>query len=275
MDLAAETDSLATVVTFDPHPQEVVAGDIVPLITTLRERVDLLGDAGIQRVVVVPFNEPFSRLAPEDFIERVLYGEIGCREVVVGYDHVFGRGRKGDTHLLQELASRLQFGVHEMEARTTDHTPVSSSVIRRMLLTEGDVGEVAELLGRPYTVSGEVIKGDGRGRVLGYPTANLHVGNRRKVIPHRGVYAVRVTLAGEAAVYSGMMNIGFRPTFDGAGLRIEVHVFGLDRDLYGVRLQAEFVERVRDERKFEAVEDLRSQLKEDEARCRRALASVS
>ncbi|MDX1740161.1 MAG: riboflavin kinase, partial [Rhodothermales bacterium] len=116
---------------------------------------------------------------------------------------------------------------------------------------------------------------DGRGKVIGYPTANMAVGNRRKVIPLRGVYAVRITIAAEAATYSGMMNIGFRPTFDGAGLRLEVHVFGLNRNLYGDRLQIEFVERIRDERKFESVDQLKAQLKEDEERCRRSLARVS
>lgn len=272
---AQAADALATVVTFDPHPQEIVAGDSVPLLTTLRERINLLQDAGIERVVIVPFDNAFSRLDPEDFIERVLHQDIGCREIVIGYDHGFGQGRRGGVRLLKELAARLRFDVHEMEARTTDHTPVSSSVIRRLLLVDGDVVAAAELLGRPYAISGEVIRGDGRGKVIGYPTANILIGNRRKVIPTRGVYAVRVTLAGEASVYSGMMNIGFRPTFDGAGLRLEVHIFGLDRDLYGVRLQAEFVERVRDERKFDSVEALKAQLKDDEARCRRALASVS
>jgi riboflavin kinase/FMN adenylyltransferase len=272
---AVETDSLPAVVTFDPHPQEVVAGEIVPLLTTQRERIDLLSGVGISRVIVVRFDEAFSRLAPDEFVEQILFGRIGCREVVLGYDHGFGRGRSGDVGMLRKLAAKLGFEVHEMEARTTDHTPISSSQIRKMLMVEGDVQGVRGLLGRPYSVSGEVIKGDGRGKVIGYPTANIAVGNRRKIIPLRGVYAVRVTVAAEAATHSGMMNIGFRPTFDGAGLRLEVHVFGLDRNLYGDRLQIEFVERIRDERKFDNVEDLKSQLKQDEERCRHALTGVS
>jgi len=272
---ASSTKSSPTVVTFDPHPQEIVAGELVPLLTTLRERIDLLRTVGIERVVVIPFDHDFSRVSPEEFIDRVLFGDIGCREIVVGYDHGFGHGRRGDVEMLMRQADRLGFRVHRMEAKTTDHTPVSSSDIRRMLLVEGDVRGASGLLGRPYSISGEVTKGDGRGKVVGYPTANIKVGNRRKVIPLRGVYAVRVSFENDAEIRPAMMNIGFRPTFDGVGLRVEVHVFDLQDDLYGLRIQAEFVERVRDERKFDTVDALRAQLKDDEARCRRALSSVT
>ncbi len=272
---AEAIDGVSTVVTFDPHPKEVVSGEIVPLLTTVRERTRLLGEAGIDRTVVVSFDAAFSKLSPEAFVREVLVRRIGVTELVIGYDHGFGSGRRGDVALLRTLAPELGFGVHEMEARITDHTPVSSSTIREALVVRGDVQGVIEMLGRRYSLSGEVIKGDGRGRLIGYPTANLLTGVRRKLVPQRGVYAVMARIDNGSDWLGGMMNIGFRPTFDGAGLRLEVHLLDVDRALYGSTLQLEFVERIRDERKFEGVDALRAQLKEDEVRCRRALSISS
>ncbi len=272
---AEAIDGVSTVVTFDPHPKEVVSGEIVPLLTTVRERTRLLGEAGIDRTVVVSFDAAFSKLSPEAFVREVLVRRIGVTELVIGYDHGFGSGRRGDVALLRTLAPELGFGVHEMEARITDHTPVSSSTIREALVVRGDVQGVIEMLGRRYSLSGEVIKGDGRGRLIEYPTANLLTGVRRKLVPQRGVYAVMARIDNGSDWLGGMMNIGFRPTFDGAGLRLEVHLLDVDRALYGSTLQLEFVERIRDERKFEGVDALRAQLKEDEVRCRRALSISS
>ncbi len=275
LDRSSAVSGFSTLVTFNPHPREIVSGDIVPLLTTLNERIELIRQTGLDRVVVIPFDDEFARLSPEQFVKDVLCERIGMRELVIGYDHGFGKGRKGDIALLRTLAEDLGFSVIELSARMTDHTPISSSAIRQMLHMDGDVEGAALLLGRPYSVSGEVVKGDGRGRLIGFPTANISLGNRRKLVPQRGVYAVRVIIEDSATPFDAMMNIGFRPTFDGAGMRLEVHVFDMDRTLYGQSLQVEFVERIRDERKFDGMESLKEQLKEDELRCRRALTSVS
>jgi riboflavin kinase/FMN adenylyltransferase len=275
LDRSSVVSGFSTLVTFNPHPREIVSGDIVPLLTTLNERIELIRKTGLDRVVVIPFDDEFARLSPEQFVKDVLCERIGMRELVIGYDHGFGKGRRGDIALLRTLAEDLGFSVIELSARKTDHTPISSSAIRQMLHVDGDVEGAALLLGRPYSVSGEVVKGDGRGRVIGYPTANISLGNRRKLVPQRGVYAVRVIIEDSAPPFDAMMNIGFRPTFDGAGMRLEVHVFDMDRTLYGQSLQVEFVERIRDEVKFDGMESLTEQLKEDELRCRRALTIVS
>ncbi|MDX1428823.1 MAG: bifunctional riboflavin kinase/FAD synthetase [Rhodothermales bacterium] len=272
---AAVTTSVPTVVTFDPHPREVTSGEIVPLITTIPERIDLLAELGIARVVVIPFDGDFASIPAETYVRSVLFDSIGMREIVVGHDHAFGKGRAGDKNLLQELAGRHGFTVTELPPALNNESVISSSSIRNMLLLEGDVQRAAELLGRPYSISGTVVSGDGRGGTIGFPTANVSVGHSRKIVPLRGVYAVRVRIDGELDRLDGMMNIGFRPTFDGSGLRVEVHLFDFDDNLYGRGLQIEFVKRIREERKFDGVEGLREQLKRDRERCTAVLTGVS
>ncbi len=272
---AQQTDGVATVVTFDPHPQEVVGGGIVPLLTTVSERVELLEAAGIQRVVVVRFDKQFAARPAETYVREDLYEAIGLQEIVVGHDHGFGKGRKGDRALLDRMARALDFKVSELSVRKSNDTTISSSNIRESLVARGDVEAAARLLGRRYTLSGSVVKGDGRGKGIGFPTANIAVGHTRKIVPLRGVYAVAVQLEGDGALFGGMANIGFRPTFDGSTLRIEVHVFDLKRELYGEWIQLEFVKRIRDERKFGGIEPLREQLYEDRARCSDALAAIT
>lgn len=268
---AAKADGTSVVVTFDPHPREVVRGEPVPLLTTIGERAELLERFGIDRYVVIPFTQAFSQLSAEDFVRDVLLKRIGLQEIVVGYDHGFGRGRKGDHAMLQALGEAEGFRVDIIPAQLSEDQVISSTEVRR-LLQAGDVREAAVLLGRPYAVQGLVIEGDRRGRTIGFPTANLRLSDARKVLPAYGVYAVRVGVPGRAEAVAGMMNIGMRPTFDGAEERLEVHLLDFDGHLYDLELWVDFVERLREERRFDSVDALVRQLSEDRRRCRAALA---
>ncbi len=262
------------VVTFDPHPQQVVhsrPGD-VRLLTTIDERLALLNHEGVDAVVVVPFTREFSETPAERFIEDVLVGRIGATCVVVGHDHGFGRGRAGDLELLERLGATHGFGVVPLDPLLLDGAPISSTRIRRAL-DAGDAAEAARLLGHPYLLHGTVVEGDKRGRMIGVPTANVEPSSPAKLIPANGVYAVRVALNGDT--WGGMMNIGMRPTVVEHGAQtIEVHLFGFAGDLYGRTLAVSVVARIRDERKFASLDELKGQLARDRADAERVLAAT-
>ncbi|RMH66585.1 MAG: bifunctional riboflavin kinase/FAD synthetase [Bacteroidetes bacterium] len=263
----------SVVVSFDPHPREVVRGEAVPLLTTIDERAELCEQLGLDRFIVIPFTHAFSRLGAAEFVEQILVGRIGMQEVVVGYDHGFGHNREGGHALLEDLGRRLGFAVHVIPAQIVEQEVVSSTEIRRAL-EAGNVRTAAALLGRRYSFDGIVVEGDRRGRTIGFPTANLRPTHPRKILPRPGVYAVRVRLP-EGGWWGGMMNLGQRPTFDGTGLRPEVHLFEFEGDLYGRQLRVEFVERLRDERRFASLEGLVEQLSRDRVRSLDVLDTVS
>ena len=272
---AQQQQGRSVVVSFDPHPREVLTGNQLGLLSTIDERAQLLENLGLDRFIVLPFTKDFSRLSPDEFVLQILVERIGLQEIVVGHDHGFGRGRQGNVELLQTLGAQHDFSVDVIPAQAVDHQVVSSSAIRQALIEDGDVGRARQMLGRPYALTGTVIHGDGRGHSIGYPTANIEVEHPRKVIPKRGVYAVQVSLRGEEGRYGGMMNIGYRPTFDGGNtLHLEVHLFDFDRTIYGQPLQITYVERLRDEQKFGSVDELIAQLSDDEQRARRVLAAL-
>ena len=273
-----------TVVTFSPHPREVITGERVPLLTTLDERADLLEGLGVERFVVLPFSRALSQLYAEAYVEDVLLGQVGMREIVVGYDHRFGRGRAGNRETLERIGETRGFTVDVIPEQIygagegvagdgpSRGVTISSSTVRRLLLDDGDARGAADLLGRPYRLSGPVVKGDQRGRTIGYPTANVQPSDPAKLVPRTGVYAVRATLR-DGAVVDGMMNVGVRPTFEAGGRRtVEVHLFGFSGDLYGQTLAVDVVARLRDEQKFAGVEALVVQLREDAGHARAALA---
>lgn len=265
---AEEQSGTSTLISFDPHPRAVVHGEEIPLLTTVGERADLLEDLGLDRFVVVPFTRQFAQLSPDEYVQEVLVDRVGIREITVGYDHRFGKGRSGDVDLLRELGDQHGFAVDVIPPQEVDHDVVSSSTIRRKLREDGDVAGAADLLGRFYRLEGVVARGEGRGRQLGYPTANLALVDARKLVPKRGVYATRITLP-DGEQRTGMMNIGRRPTFDEMDVTVEVHLLDFDGDLYGERLSVQFLQRLRDEQKFESAEALAVQLSEDEQHCRR------
>ena len=280
---ARAVGGVPTVVTFDPHPREVLTGVPVPLLTTLDERADLLEALGVERFVVVPFSRDLSLLEPEDYVADVLVSRVGMREIVIGYDHRFGRKARGDRALLERLGAEHGFTIDVIPEQVEGDVTVSSTEVRRLLAGVGDAARAGVLLGRPYRITGAVVRGDGRGRTIGYPTANLQPASDRKLVPAVGVYAVRVALPGGGgaapdgappAGAGGMMNVGRRPTFETDGaVQAEVHLFDVDRDLYGRTLTVDVVARLRGERRFDGVEGLVAQLGRDREAALAALAA--
>ncbi len=268
---ARERGAPALVVTFDPHPRTVVRGESVPLLTTVEERAALLDERGIAHTLVLPFTPEFAALPAADFVRQVLVDKLRVGEVVIGYDHGFGRRREGNADLLRRLGPELGFAVDVIPAHLVARHAVSSSQIRALLQT-GDVAQAAALLGRPYRLSGTVVEGDRRGRLIGFPTANIEP-PPEKLVPLAGVYAVRVQVEGQA--WPAMMNIGTRPTFNGVEQRVEAHLLGFSGDLYGKPLSVEFIARLRDEQRFSGIDALRKQLEDDAARCSAWLGSVA
>ncbi|MFB6097601.1 MAG: bifunctional riboflavin kinase/FAD synthetase [Salinibacter sp.] len=271
---ADEQSGPSSLVSFDPHPRSVVHGEEIPLLTTVGERAKLLEELGLDRFVVVPFSMEFAQLGPEEYVEEVLVDRIGLQEITVGYDHRFGKDRAGDVDLLRELGPQYGFEVDVIPPQEVDHDVVSSSSIRTLLQEEGAVERANERLGRPYRLDGVVARGEGRGRKLGYPTANLGLRDARKLVPKRGVYATIVTLP-NGQRRGGMMNIGRRPTFDEMDVTVEVHLLDFEGDLYGERLSVQFLQRLRDEQKFETADALAAQLSEDERRCKDVVGAMA
>ena len=265
----------SVVVTFDPHPKEVVASarGAVQLLSTLDERITLLSGLHVDLLLVIPFTFEFSRMSARDFYAAYIDGRVGVSEVVVGYDHTFGRDREAGTKDLMALGRDLDFSVFAVHPMTVDGEPISSTRIRRSLAA-GDVERAERMLGYPYSMTGTVVTGDGRGRTLGFPTANLNPLVARKQIPGNGVYLVSV--AGAGIQRYGIMNIGVRPTVsDGTAHVIEVHMFDFSRDIYGERLEVSFLRRLRDERKFASVAELTEQLGRDRDHARHLISSLS
>jgi len=253
----------STVVTFDPHPKLVVGSKDEPeirLLTTIDEKIEVLQSVGLDRVIVINFTKEFSRQSSTEFVENLLYDKIGFQEFVIGYDHAFGKDREGTIATLSAMQARLGFGLTELSAFSTDDMIISSTRIRS-LLREGDIRKANRALGRNYKISGEVVPGKGRGKKMAFPTANVRLDNPNKLIPADGVYAVWVTV--DSHVHTGMMNIGRRPTFSSDVHTVEVHLIDFDKDIYGKPIRIEFVERIRNEQKFDNVEELIHQLKKD------------
>jgi riboflavin kinase/FMN adenylyltransferase len=255
--------------TFDPHPAEVLQPGRAPLpITTLEERLALIAATGVALTVVIPFTEALAAMEPEAFVTDVLAGRLGAREVVVGFNHRFGRGARGDAGLLREAGARVGLRAEIVPPLDVEGMPVSSSTIRASL-QRGDLATAERLLGRPYFVAGRIVEGAGRGRTLGVPTAN--VATDRQLLAPPGVYACR-TRVGDT-IYGAVVNAGVRPTFGEQVFTVEAHLLDFSGDLYGRRVQLDFVARLREEKKFAGVEALRTQIAEDIARARRALGA--
>ena len=271
---ARQRDGVSTVVSFDPHPREVVHGESVPLLTTIDERAMLLEQYGLERFVVIPFTQAFAQLRPEAYVEEILLRRVGLKEIVIGYDHRFGRNREGDRDLLERMGMAHGFTVDVIPPQEVDHDIVSSSTIRELLLEDGDVQRATDMLGHPYALQGIVEEGEGRGRKLGYPTANIAVNDERKLIPDIGVYATRVRIGDTQPTYGGMMNIGRRPTFEDMNVTVEVHLLGFEGSIYGETLHVEFLQRLRDEQKFGSADALVAQLSRDEEHCRTVLNAM-
>lgn len=275
MKAEAETIGGETVIiTFHPHPREVVGLDKTPvfLLNTLDEKRALLASTGIDHLVVIPFTPDFAQLSAEDYITKFLVQHFHPHTIIIGYDHRFGNNRKGDYRLLEEKAAEYHYQVKEIPELMLSEITVSSTRIREALL-QGRISVANELLGYPYFFSGTVIKGNQLGRTIGYPTANLFIADARKLIPGNGVYAVQVLLENTGhTLLQGMMNIGVRPTVNGTQRSIEVNLFDFDADIYGEILTIYLHEKLRDEVKFNGLEELKSQLAKDKVQ---AIAALS
>ena len=249
------------VVTFDPHPQLVVGRKPpLPILTPTDLKLELLSQFDIDAVLVLPFTEGFSRIEAESFVKATYVDALDIQEIVAGYSHNFGRHGRGDRSLLQRLSTRHGFAVHVVQPIHMEGSTVNSSRIRAVL-SAGAINEAERLLGHPYAIAGAVVRGEGRGSALRFPTANLETHDPHALIPKRGVYAVRVGL-GER-VLNGVMNIGVRPTFGRDVEHCEVHILDFEGDLYNQSIRVEFVERIRDEKKFATVEALKDQISKD------------
>jgi riboflavin kinase / FMN adenylyltransferase len=276
MQAEAETWGLETLVaSFHPHPREVLTSECKLLLSPVEERSVLLAAYGVQHHALIPFNVELSQMEPEDFVTSILVDQFRVKKLIVGYDHRFGRNRRGDVALLRRMGKESDFGVIECDEVVMDSETISSSGIRT-LLSEGSVGRASAFLGRRYGLIGTVVRGAGRGKGIGIPTANIEVHPSNKLIPKNGVYAVRAEIESNGKMLGGMMNIGSRPTFELSGpVRLEVNLFDFDGDLYDREVRVEFVERVRDERKFGSVSDLIEQLNADRLRCNGLLSAIS
>jgi riboflavin kinase/FMN adenylyltransferase len=261
---ARESGRASVLVTFDPHPLEVVNPDAAPpLLTTGPERLEILAQSPLDYVIILRFDRRLAGLTPEGFVREILIERCAVRELVIGHDHGFGRDRSGDVDTLRRLGARLGFAVDVVDPVDFGGQPVSSSRIRRAV-AGGDLTSAAAMLGRPYGVVGPVGRGEQRGRRLGVPTINLSELSPRKLLPPDGIYAVRVEWRGGHA--GGMMHQGPRPTFQDGRRILEAHIFDFDGDLYGEWVRIEWVERLRDVERFESVEQLKQQMHDDRTR---------
>ena len=264
----------SVVVTFDPHPKEVVGSPnaSVRLLSTIEERRSLLGRLHIDVLYIINFTYEFSRLSSREFYERYIVRGVGASEVVVGYDHMFGRDREAGIEELVRMGQEFNFSVFAVHPFKIDGETVSSSVIRRAL-TAGDIERAQRMLGYPYAIDGVIITGDGRGKTIGYPTANIRPSSEKKIVPGNGVYLVAVQVLGRELF--GMMNIGTRPTVTtNGGQTLEVHIFDLTEDLYGEAIAVRLLKRLRDEKKFASVSELIDQLGRDKENSMRYIAEV-
>ena len=252
---------VAAVLTFFPHPRMVLQKDTdLKLLNTIEEKERILEDLGIDYLIIQPFTKTFSRLSATAFVRDVLVNALHTKKVIIGYDHRFGRNRNANINDLIAFGNALDFEVEEIPAQEIEAVAVSSTKIRNALL-EGDVATANSYLGYDYMLTGQVVKGKGLGKELGFPTANLRIPESYKLIPKNGVYAVRSKLGGK--VVSGMMNIGVNPTVDGREQSIEIHFFDFEEDLYDQTIQVDILDWIREEQKFNSLEELKEQLGRD------------
>ena len=261
---ATAIDGTAVLITFYPHPKQVVSLQKGPLyiINTPEEKYDLLHRKGIEHIVVVPFDTAFAEQTATSYIKDFLADKFHPHTIIIGYDHRFGNNREGDYHLLEQEAETYNFKVKEIPEHVLKNITVSSTKIRASLL-QGDLETATAYLGYSYFFSGKVILGNQLGRTLGFPTANLQVQNEQKLIPANGVYAVKIAIKGRDDHFTGMMNIGVRPTVDGSTRVIEVNIFDFDEMIYDSTLTITLVKYLRREIKFVGLDELKAQLIKD------------
>jgi riboflavin kinase/FMN adenylyltransferase len=263
LELAKSKNSRSLVITFEPHPQEVLRSKApdIKLLSTTDEKLEQFEKLGIQNVFIIKFTAEFSKTKARDFYEKYIYAKIGISDLVIGYNHLFGRNREGGYETLKELGKQFDFQIHRVGEVIVDWIAVNSTKIRHFL-QEGYIEKANMLLGYEYAFGGVVVEGDRNGKNLGYPTVNIVGDASNKVIPKDGVYCVRVNVTDKT--YYGMMNIGYKPTLT-AGLEkiMEVHIFDFNDDIYGEKIKISFLKRLRAEIKFSSKDELVKQLDRD------------
>jgi riboflavin kinase / FMN adenylyltransferase len=272
-EVAEKSNGETVVITFWPHPRLILKPEdsTLKLLNTFEEKAELLKQQGIQHLLRIPFTKEFSQITSQEFITNILVKIIGTKKLVIGYDHRFGNNREGSFEQLKISGPAYGFDVEEIERQDVDHVTVSSSKIRKAL-EAGDLETATHLLGRPYSISGQVVRGDKLGRVLGYPTANIDLDSRLKLIPADGIYAV--TVQHEHSIFKGMLYIGNRPTVNGTKRAIEVNIFDFNKEIYGETLTVYFHQLIRSDSKFQDLEALKIQLHQDKVDTLRVLSGL-
>lgn len=266
---AAARAGRSVLVTFDPHPLQIVRPEAAPkMLTTMEEKKSVLATSRLDYAVFLAFTPQLREYSPRRFVTEILLGGLGMSELVIGYDHGFGRGRSGDVNTLRDIGAECGFAVDVVEAVHAGDAAISSSSIRRAL-AEGRLADANRGLGRPYPITGTVVPGDGRGRELGFPTANLRVHGADKLVPAEGIYACHATVP--AGRFMGALHIGPRPTFPGADAAVEVFLLDFDGELYGCGIRLELIERLRPVAGFATPAELVQQMRQDVARTREVL----
>lgn len=262
-EVARNNHGETVLITYWPHPRLVLYPEQtdLQLLNTFEEKAELLRKEGIDHLLRIPFTKEFASTSSESFIRNLLVEKIGTKKLVIGYDHRFGKNREGSFEHLKANAPKYGFEVEEIPRQDVDDVAVSSTKIRNAL-QEGKVAEAAHLLGRPYVIRGRVVTGEKIGRMIGFPTANIEIDFKHKLIPAEGAYAVRVERDNQ--FYNGMLNIGYRPTVGGLSRTIEVNIFNFDEDIYGENLCIHFIDHIRKEIKFHDIDELKEQLKQDQ-----------
>jgi riboflavin kinase/FMN adenylyltransferase len=258
------------VVTFRNHPRTVIhPGATCRMITTVEEKQKYLFESGIENIIMLDFTKELSQLSAREFYNNLLIEKLGVKEIVIGYDHAFGKNREGNIDFLNKLSAETGVLITQVKEETVGNETISSTILRKEIDC-GNMEKVENLLGRHYTLTGRVVRGEGRGKNLGFPTANILPDYEDKMIPGYGVYAVKVFV--NTVVCNGMLNIGNNPTFGAKNRSIEVNILDFKGDLYGEKITVEFIKRIRDEIKFESPEALVEQIQKDEAAAREILA---
>lgn len=269
---AHDCKGTSVAVTFDPHPLEVLRPGGIKLISTLEQKIELIEMAGIDVLVIIPFDADFASTSANQFVDEILLKHIGVKKLFVGYDYAFGKGREGSIDFLKKQGEEKGFMVTVIEAHYENDTLVSSTKIRERVIA-GAMVETTKLLGRYYQIRGEVQKGKQRGgKEIGYPTANLHI-DESDLVPKRGVYVCQVISDG--VCYGGVINIGYNPTFGEEKLVAETHIFEFNRDIYGKPIKVNLLKFVRDEVKFSGIKELSAQIELDVVKAKEVLTTIS
>lgn len=263
-EIAKQEEGETVLLTFFPHPRMVIfpEDNSLKLINTLDEKIQLLEQFGLDHLIILPFDKSFSRITPTEYIRDFLVNKINVHTMVIGYDHQYGRNRAGNLELLNELAPVYNFEVEEISAQEIAEIKVSSTKIRKAIL-DGNIKTASDFLNHSFTLQGTIVKGKQLGRTIGFPTANIQIKESYKIVPKDGVYVIKGEING--LIYDGMLNIGNRPTVDDSENRsIEAYFFDLDFDIYDIIIKIYFIKKLRNEQKYDSIDELKKQLKKDE-----------